>query len=310
MNDTLPSKDAVVALLKEIEPGSTFVDIHPVGGDHYNAAYILEARTAAGVLIRMVIKCYAEIGSDLTIKARREFTALTWLQSNRVSAPRPLYLDERGAFFGSPAIVTDFIAGEQVWQPSDYPADPQQWMHEMATVLAHIHRTPCDPEARVFLRNGAATVLWFLGDGVMPERMKNHPAGEAVWKTVVEHLPNLKPVEPALTHIDYWRGNLLWNQSRLTAVIDWEEASLGDPAQDVAYCRMDLWASVSEELADEFLRSYEQTTGRPLANLGFWELVAAARPIWRPEGWFVTPGEKDRFRQFVANAIRRVETIS
>jgi aminoglycoside phosphotransferase (APT) family kinase protein len=92
------------------------------------------------------------------------------------------------------------------------------------------------------------------------------------------------------------------------AVIDWEEASLGDPAEDVAYYRMDLWASVSVDLADGFLRCYEQTTGQPLASLGFWDLVAAAHPIWRPQGWHVTPGEQERFRQFVTNAIQHIET--
>lgn len=239
-NNILPSRDVVVTLLEEIEPGSTLVDLRPVGGDHYNLAYFLDARTGAGVPIRMVIKCYAECGSDRAVKARREFTALTWLQSNGVSAPRPLYLDEEGALLDAPAIVSTFVMGEQVWQPADYRADPQLWVWEMANTLAQIHHTPCDPDGRAFLRDGAATALWFLGDGAMPAPMNNHPDGAAVWKTVVERLPTLEPVKLGLEHIDYWRGNLLWEQGRIAAVLDWEEASYGDPAQDVAYCWMDL----------------------------------------------------------------------
>lgn len=304
----LPTQEAICALLNVVAPDSTLYALRHPDGDHFNTAYLLEAQTANGEPLRLIIKRYEECGSDLGEKARREFTALTWLQRSGVPAPQPLYVDETGEFLGAPALVSTFVDGAQIWQPTDAVIDPQQWIRQMATTLAQIHRTPCDPGARAFLRNGAATALWVLGNGTMPERMKHHADGEVVWKAIVAQLPHLEPVEPALVHIDYWRGNLLWDQGRIIAVIDWEEASLGDPAEDVAYCRMDLWASVSEALADEFLRRYEQAAGRPVANLGFWELVAAARPIWRPEGWFVTPGEKGRFRQFVANAIRRTET--
>jgi aminoglycoside phosphotransferase (APT) family kinase protein len=297
----------VRALLNVVAPGSTLLALHQPNADHFNTAYILAAKRADGAPLRLIIKRYEECGSDRAKKARREFTALTWLQRSSVSVPQPIFVDETGDFLGAPALVSTFVDGAQIWQPTESGVDPQQWTREMATTLAHIHRTPCDSAARGFLRDGAATSLWVLGDGTLPAQMKNHPAGEDVWNALVAHLPNLEPVEPCLVHIDYWRGNLLWDQHQITAVIDWEEASLGDPAEDVAYCRMDLWASVSEELADEFLRCYEHETGRKVANLSFWELVAASRPIWRPEGWFVTPGEQERFQQFVDNAMGRTK---
>lgn len=304
----LPTEEAIYALLNAVAPGSTLSALRQPDDDHFNTAYILQAHTAHGAPLSLIIKRYEECGSDLSEKARREFTALTWLQRSGVPAPQPLFVDETGDFLGAPALVSTFVEGVQLWQPDDSNVDPQQWVGEMATTLAQIHRTACDPQARAFLRNGAATALWMLGEGEMPQQMKTHADGRAVWEAIVAHLPYLEAVEPTLVHIDYWRGNLLWDQGQIAAVIDWEEASLGDPAEDVAYCRMDLWSSVSEDLADEFLRCYEQETARPVANLGFWELVAAARPIWRPEGWHVTPGEQERFRQFVTNAIQRIET--
>ena len=301
----LPTEAAIHALLGAALPGSTLSTLRQSDGDHFNTAYILEAQTADGAAQRLIIKRYEECGGDLAAKARREFTALTWLQRNGVPAPRPIYVDEAGAFLGAPLLVSTFVEGAQVWQPTDAGIDAHHWIQQMATMLARIHRTTCDPAARAFLRNGAATDLWVLGDGLLPEPLSQHRLGVAVWQTIGERLPDLEPVEPSLVHIDYWRGNLLWQEGHIAAVIDWEEASLGDPAEDVAYCRMDLWASVSERLADEFLRCYEQEIGRPIPNLGFWELVAAARPLWRPAGWFVTPGEQERFQQFVANALQR-----
>lgn len=304
------TEDAIRSLLNVALPGGRLVTVRQSDGDHFNTAFIVEAEAIDGAPLRLIIKRYEETGGDLGAKARREFTALTWLQSSGVPAPRPVYVDKFGEFLGAPTLVSTFVNGTQIWQPSDGDVDPQQWIREMATMLARIHRTPCDPAARAFLRNGSADALWFLGNGVMPEQMNNHPLGASVWQAACEQLPKLERVEPGLEHIDYWRGNLLWEQGRIAAVIDWEEASLGDPAQDVAYCRMDLWASVSPDLADEFLHYYEQETGRAVANLVFWELVAAARPIWRPEGWHVTPGEKERFQRFITNALHRCAVTS
>jgi len=304
----LPTEVAIRTLLNVAAPGSTLTGLRQPDADHFNTAYIVDVRETDGATRRLIIKRYEECGENRWEKARREFTALTWLQRSGVPAPQPCYVDETGVFLGAPALVSTFVEGVQSWQPEGLGVTAQAWVREIATMLAHIHRTPCDPAARAFLRNGAASAVWFLGAGTMPEPMNNHPAGPVLWQTVVDQLPSLAVVEPTLVHIDYWRGNLLWAQGHIAAVIDWEEASLGDPAEDVAYCRMDLWASVGEAVADEFLREYETAAGHPVANLGFWELAAAARPIWRPAGWFVTPGEQARFHTFVEQALHRTKT--
>jgi hypothetical protein len=61
------------------------------------------------------------------------------------------------------------------------------------------------------------------------------------------------------------------------------------------------------EEAKEFLRTYETETGRPVANLGFWELAAAARPMTDIEGWITDPGKGEQFRQFIADAKARAK---
>ena len=107
-------------------------------------------------------------------------------------------------------------------------------------------------------------------------------------------------------HIDYWMGNVLWNQGRITAVVDWEEAACGDPGIDVAYCRMDMCLNgIGHRAADEFLNVYEAEIGRRVANLGFWELAAAARPMFNPAGWLTEPLVQERFGQLIADARRR-----
>jgi aminoglycoside phosphotransferase (APT) family kinase protein len=70
----------------------------------------------------------------------------------------------------------------------------------------------------------------------------------------------------ALVHGAYRTGNLLIDNDRISAVLDWELQVIGDPMYDVAYVISDLNREDSELLSnlvprDEFYRRYEQATG-------------------------------------------------
>jgi hypothetical protein len=74
----------------------------------------------------------------------------------------------------------------------------------------------------------------------------------------------------------------------------------------VAYCRMDMFLNgIGRRAADEFLNVYEAEMGQRVANLGFWELAAAARPMHNPEGWITGSPAEERFGQFIADATER-----
>jgi aminoglycoside phosphotransferase (APT) family kinase protein len=183
---------------------------------------------------------------------------------------------------------------------------PVQWAETLAKTLARIHKVPLNDADTAFLLDGNSEVLWFLkSTAQMPPYISAHPKGSALWSAVVEHLPNLVKVAPALVHIDYWSGNILWDNGSISAVVDWEEAAQGDPGIDVAYCRMDMILCGLSEAADLFLATYEQEMGRPVANLGFWELAAAVRPMFSSDGWISESPAVERFADFVDAAIQR-----
>ena len=116
--------------------------------------------------------------------------------------------------------------------------------------------------------------------------------------------------------MDYWQGNVLWHRGHVSAVVDWDFASYGDPAIDVAYFRMNMYLRGIKPAADIFLGRYEEVSGRDLKNLGFWEIVAAARALPNPALWIPASREMgdpistdDRadsdYYEFVADAIQR-----
>lgn len=299
--DDLPSKSLVQALLDVIAPGSAVAAIHPLAGSYSNFTHMVAVDSAAGIRSRIVIRRYAEAGGHRARKARVEYHTLAWLQDHAVPVPEPLYLDEEGTLLGSPGIVTRFVPGTQILAPPD----PQSWACAMATMLAKIHSVPCHAKAKRFLLDGNPEVVWFLRAGAVPEFMQAHPDGGQIWQAVHDLRPRIQPVAPTLVHIDYWPGNLLWDGDQISAVVDWEEAAYGDPGIDVAYCRMELFLSGMDRAAEEFLRAYEAEMGGSVANLGFWELAAAARPMFAPASWRINePQIGQRFRRFIADARR------
>jgi aminoglycoside phosphotransferase (APT) family kinase protein len=291
------------ALLDVIAPGSAVLAIDSLPGSFSNFTHLVEARSADGSVFRVVVRRYAVSALyDRGEKARREFKTLELFQENGVPAPQPLYLDEKGTLLGIPGIVTSYVPGEVILSPSE----PLSCARALATTLAKIHSVPCGAEAKGFLLDANAEATWFLHSGVVPDHMAAHPDGAMVWQAVHDLLPDIQRVRPALVHIDYWLGNVLWDRGRITAVVDWEEAAYGDPGIDAAYCRMDMFLNgMGRRASDEFLNVYEAEMGRRVANLGFWELAAAIRPIHSPVGWITGSLAEERFGQFIADAWSR-----
>jgi aminoglycoside phosphotransferase (APT) family kinase protein len=307
-NELLPEETAC-ALLDVVVPGSVLLRVDSLPDSFSNYTHLVEARSASGSAFRIVVRRYAVFGSyDRSEKARREFKTLELLHRNGIPVPRPLYLDEDGTLLGCPGIVTDYSPGEMLTSP----ADPLNCARAMATVLGRIHSVPCDAEAKGFLLDANAEATWFARSHAVPDHMAAHPDGAAVWKMVRDLLPQIQPVPSTLVHVDYWLGNVLWDQGRIAAVVDWEEAACGDPGIDVAYCRMDMFLNgMGRRAADEFLDVYQAEIGQRIANLGLWELAAAARPMFSPEGWITGSLAEERFGLFLADATERaVEALS
>jgi aminoglycoside phosphotransferase (APT) family kinase protein len=80
-------------------------------------------------------------------------------------------------------------------------------------------------------------------------------------------------------HGDFWPGNILWRGDELVAVIDWEDAAVGDPLSDIACCRVELACAYGEAAMEAFTRHYLRARDGAVApeRLALWELYAKAR---------------------------------
>ncbi len=295
-------------IVQTVSPSHRLLSLTPATAAFTNSVHILHCLTPAGNNLRIVVKRMTDDPDPE--RAAADFHGLRIARHHGVPAPEPLYLDRTGELLGFPGIVSGFVEGVQIANPEDVRA----WTADMARMLLQVHDISPDEHDRRHIYNGRDMGLYFLGNQ-WPDSMTGHPLAAPIFEAVRGLRSRLHRARPALLHMDYWPGNVLWHRGRISAVLDWDAASYGDPALDVAYFRMNMYLRGIKAAADIFLDIYEAESGR-VENLGFWELACAARPLPDPALWIPASREMgdvgatdDRadtdFYEFVASAIRR-----
>ncbi|MCH7800015.1 MAG: phosphotransferase [Chloroflexi bacterium] len=301
-------------ILRTVSSDLTLVSITPVRAAFTNEVRILECRTPSGNTLRLVVKLLTDDPEDAARRASADFHGLQIARAHGIPAPEPIFLDPTGEVLGVPGIVTRFVEGRQIAAPENV----RDWAESLADLLLRIHSVRPNEDERRHLYVGNELGLYFL-TGDWPEKMAGHPLSDTIYDAVRELRSGIERLPAVFVHMDYWPGNVLWREGRISAALDWDAAGYGDPALDVAYFRMNMHLRGIKEAADIFLDRYEAESGARVRNLGFWELARAAGPLPNPARWIPASREMgdagstdDRadtdYYEFVANARRRAYT--
>ncbi len=229
------------------------------------------------------------IGRGTRRSRRRNSGCCSVLQAAGVPAPAPLHLDTSCTLLPTPWLLQSFIDGDA----EDAPADLDDHMRRLAEALAAIHRVPAADLAFLPRQEEQAAAL-IARHRPEPDESLAEPrlraALAAAWPP-----PRRNP--PALLHGDVWPGNLLWRGGRLQAVVDWEDAAIGDPLADLANARLELALDLGEDAMAALTRHYLASTATDTTALPLWDLWAALRPIAGLPGWGLEPEEENRLRR-------------
>jgi aminoglycoside phosphotransferase (APT) family kinase protein len=236
--------------------------------------------------------------------AADEYKLLQILHAAGLAAPAPYLLDESGEIFPTPYVVVEYVEG----RPEFAPADLAGLTLQMAAQLSRIHQVDCsnpdlsflprqDERVADKLRQRPARLDESLDEGRIRDVL------EAVW-------PLPRRNRPVLLHGDFWPGNILWNGGQLAAVIDWEDAALGDPLADLATSRLEmLWAFGSDAM-HRFTHDYTSMTMVDLTDLPYWDLCAALGPVSQIAEWGLEATAEKTMREghrwFVTQAFEKL----
>jgi len=165
-------------------------------------------------------------------------------------------------------------------KPDITPTDPGEWARQLGRALAAVHAVPTERLAELpsaFDHPGGSEEI--LGGPLAAE--------------VRSRWPEIVGSPAVLSHCDYWSGNVVWRDGRLTGIVDWSDGSRGPRGFDLGWCRLDLVLLFDERIADDFLSAYEEETGQAVRETRLWDAWAAARsadavgswaPNYRPLG--------------------------
>jgi aminoglycoside phosphotransferase (APT) family kinase protein len=199
----------------------------------------------------VVLRCYVleELKLEEPDIARREAHILRLLERCPVRTPALLAVDPSGEAAGVPAVVMSRIPGRIVWAPDNL----DDWLHRLAAVLPEIHASP------ITTADGVREFTPYVPDSWDPPSWLSD---QRLWTRAlaVFHRPRLDP-DRAFIHRDYHPGNVLWLRGRLSGVVDWQAASIGPRAADVAHCRRNLISHFNVDVADRFSRLWESISG-------------------------------------------------
>lgn len=109
------------------------------------------------------------------------------------------------------------------------------------------------------------------------------PTFELALRRLAEDRP--PPLPPSVVHGDLRVGNLLVDGDRLTAVLDWELAHLGDPREDLGWLCVRAWRFGGEREVgglvdlDDLLAGYRAVGGAPVTadEVRWWTVVGTLR---------------------------------
>ena len=299
-------------VIQSFEPGGVVRSVTELSGGISCTMTRVDVESAAGAaksfVVRMVGKWSIE---NYPESAKNEFELLSYLGDQGIPVPKPRYFDLSCSIMPRPFVVFDYVAGS----PDLAVTNVQDRVVKMANQLADIHQMDVTHSAFSFMKPSPVNIR-------PPEDEPNEELQETkIRRALADFFPQVEENSYRFWHGDFWPGNMLWKDDMLTAVIDWEETSIGDPLFDVAIARLDILWAYGFTASVEFLRQYKVRMDIDCRHLPFWDLRVSLRPITNLATWassFPPLGRPDvteelmiaRHRWFVDQAISKLEILT
>lgn len=242
-----------------------------------------------GVVVRMENETVEDDGSDI----RDEYRLQRSLEGTAVPAPETYWFEPDPSHLGERLYVTELVDGRS-YRPfvaahrerlyAEWDSEERRLPNDYVEVLASIHDLDGNDVDGVERRTVDAELdyaEWLYG--LTDHR---HPILDETLRWLHANAPDVP--ETTLVHTDLKLDNLLVEDGRINAVVDWHLAHEGDPMRDIGFACCEVFAGNEfssierDELClalferDWFFERYEQLTGRRVdaERVRFWRTYA------------------------------------
>lgn len=212
----------------------------------------------------------------------RQHALLEQLHGAGMRVPRPVLVETDGQWLDAPFLLVEQVDGAPVQPDYWLPADNEAVVLDLARQMALLHAQPVERVAQG-----------------LPQARERYDA--AAWREEVErlaaawnanaHWPSINVSgaiawlranadcvddRRAIVHNDMVFHNILAQDGRITAVLDWEQCAIGHPGEDLGYCYPVVIAVTGW---DRFMEVYRAAGGAdvPQRQIDFFALRAGLR---------------------------------
>ncbi|MER7845016.1 phosphotransferase family protein [Kitasatospora sp. NPDC096077] len=272
-----------------------------IEGGRSNLTYLLTDGVGTWVLRRPPLGHVLATAHDMG----REHRVMSALHGTDVPVPRMLLIDHGTDVLGAPWYLMEYVSGVAHRDRAALAALGEERVRalgrRLVETMAALHRI--DPAA-VGLEDfgrpegylGRQLSRW--SKQLAASRSRDLPDLDRLHALLVDRLP-VSPA-PALVHGDYRLDNVLVDEGdTITAVLDWEMSTLGDPLTDIGLLVMytelagvgggiipSAMTAPGFPKADELVSHYAELTGRQAADLDWYVAFASFKLAAVAEGIF------------------------
>jgi aminoglycoside phosphotransferase (APT) family kinase protein len=307
LSDPYVDADRLTAYAGDRLPGTGPLTVERLAAGHSNLTFVVR-RAAAGtewILRRPPLGPLLPTAHDVI----REHRVLDLLARSGapVRVPTVVLACEDPAVLGAPFYLMERVPGTVI--RTDLPdfvgaGDRHQLGLELVDALAELHAVPTEP----FVARGIGRPEGYLArqlkrwrgqfDGALAAKaaldrpVRALPDYGVVSEWLGAHLP--ESGAPAVVHGDYKLDNVVvaptGDGPRITAILDWEMATVGDPLADLGYL-LSMWVATGEDVGPlalagavttqpgfasrgELVDRYQERTGRSMTDVTFYVTLA------------------------------------
>jgi aminoglycoside phosphotransferase (APT) family kinase protein len=273
-----PSSENLRALIAEVGSDPGELKLSPIPGGASRETWLAESADDRWVLRR------DPEGSVSLVPIEQEYALISLALSAGVGVPEPLSFEPAGGRLDTASMLMSFVDGTSVapriLRKPEFEGARTELPGQLAESLARIHAIDPAELAGVLPNPSSDPAVAEIDEWErqLDEIGEPMPAVELGLRWLRANAP--EPAEPRLVHGDFRLGNFIVHEDGLAAVIDWELAHLGDPAEDIGWLCIRSWRFGNDDRPvagvgqlDEFISAYEKAGGGPVDHerVRYWE---------------------------------------
>lgn len=221
--------------------------------------------------LKLVLRLFTNVEwlADEPDLVRHEVASLKKAAEADVPTPELIVCDESGAHCGIPAILMTQLPGRVELMPADLDG----WLYKLAEAIAPLHALDVGEFSWRYVPYNDVSRL-------EPPAWSKYPG---LWERAIEIVNAPWPeARECFIHRDYHPVNVLWQDGRVSGIVDWPNACRGPAGIDVAWCRRNLAEMHGVDVAERFLCACQAVVGSSFVHHPCWDLLVLVEHLPGP----------------------------